>query len=570
MANESKSKLGSHSRTLSVWWENQDDVASLATLTSDNKSHSDLKSNGSEFASNPISNEEKENESIGTQSESRSRAATGWENRKGYKSLEVKVNSGDFTELDVENINCFLAVSLGLVERVTGTVKSEKPKWKTSFKFPITMGLSFVNIVAMSKGATEDELLGTLQIPLAKIEATSGTRTIQMWNADETEQVDCKISIQCILSKQELKAEDSKGDGSGRGLNYIRTLVSKKKNRYVQDGFDLDLSYVGDNLIAMGFPSEGIEASFRNPMNEVQKFLKFKHEGHFAVYNLCSERAYPPDKFPIVKRFPFDDHNPCPFDVLVDFCKDVKFYLDKNPKNVAAIHCKAGKGRTGLTISAYLIYSGFKKTAQEALTFFASKRTRDGKGVTIQSQRRYVHYFEKYVSLRRKGLRPPDKTLMLYEIQLKGVNKSSDDIWFQILNKGQRFKSENTLIQRKGFKEGHKKWIEFSLQRSPIPLYKDVKIIFYRRNEKIFHFWFNTQFVTGLDLVIPKANIDKASRDKKHKKYPADLCVELHFQSRTSTPRESKLKRFDLKTAGTLGSAARGRRSPKSKSATTL
>ena len=33
--------------------------------------------------------------------------------------------------------------------------------------------------------------------------------------------------------------------------NLVRSLVSKKKKRLKEDGFDLDLSYVTNNIIAM-------------------------------------------------------------------------------------------------------------------------------------------------------------------------------------------------------------------------------------------------------------------------------------------------------------------------------
>ena len=43
----------------------------------------------------------------------------------------------------------------------------------------------------------------------------------------------------------------------------------------------------------MGFPSEGAEATYRNPMSSVQRFFNTRHKGKYLIYNVCSEKHYP-------------------------------------------------------------------------------------------------------------------------------------------------------------------------------------------------------------------------------------------------------------------------------------
>lgn len=91
--------------------------------------------------------------------------------------------------------------------------------------------------------------------------------------------------------------------------NVARGLVSKKKIRFQQDGYDLDLAYITERIIAMGFPVEGdgLESKYRNPMEEVIRFMEEKHPDHYKIYNLVrpAGRACHPPQPPLSHTPPF-------------------------------------------------------------------------------------------------------------------------------------------------------------------------------------------------------------------------------------------------------------------------
>ena len=63
---------------------------------------------------------------------------------------------------------------------------------------------------------------------------------------------------------------------------------------------------------------------------------------------------------------------------MIEFCKDAGEWL-KDPKHVVAIHCKAGKGRTGTAIAALLLYTHQVVNSDAAMRLYNIKRTKDGK-----------------------------------------------------------------------------------------------------------------------------------------------------------------------------------------------
>jgi protein-tyrosine phosphatase len=83
--------------------------------------------------------------------------------------------------------------------------------------------------------------------------------------------------------------------------------------------------------------------------------------------------------FPSVATIPFADHNAPPIHLFDLFCKDADEWLKKDDQNIVVTHCKAGKGRTGVMICAYLLYSKALQTSDEAFEFYGAARTHDRK-----------------------------------------------------------------------------------------------------------------------------------------------------------------------------------------------
>ncbi|KAK2372604.1 phosphatidylinositol 3,4,5-trisphosphate 3-phosphatase and protein-tyrosine-phosphatase PTEN2A [Trifolium repens] len=206
-----------------------------------------------------------------------------------------------------------------------------------------------------------------------------------------------------------------------------RHIVSQNKRRYQEDGFDLDMTYITENIISMGFPggdlSSGIvgyiEGFYRNHMEEVIKFFETHHKGKYKVYNLCSERLYDGSLFQgKVASFPFSDHNCPPIQLIASFCQSAHSWLKEDIQNVVVVHCKAGLGRTGLMICSLLLFLKFFATPEEAIDYFNQKRCVDGKALVLPSQIRYVKYFERTLT-HFNGEVQPGRRCMLRGFRLR-------------------------------------------------------------------------------------------------------------------------------------------------------
>jgi len=213
-------------------------------------------------------------------------------------------------------------------------------------------------------------------------------------------------------------------------------------------------------------------------------------------------------------------------EMIKDFVLDACDWLNAKENNVVAVHCKAGKGRTGLMICCLLAYKYADKiNPTEALEFYAERRTTNCKGVTIPSQKRFIHYFGecfKHTDL------DTEKPSILTEINLKNFPVNFN-VNFKILslNDGNQVEKFD-WTKYTGYP---KKWknlgTKFTLY---VPINRETKLLFYNydNGKSLFYLWFHTKFIKSNKLVFALQDLDKPNR--KEYSFQPDCYVILDFQ----------------------------------------
>ncbi|XP_022091552.1 phosphatidylinositol 3,4,5-trisphosphate 3-phosphatase TPTE2-like [Acanthaster planci] len=326
-----------------------------------------------------------------------------------------------------------------------------------------------------------------------------------------------------------------------------RKMVSQNKRRYREDDFDLDLTYITDRVIASSFPSSGSQAIYRNPIEEVARFLDTKHPDHYKVYNLCIERHYDESFFHNrVGRVLIYDHNVPRLKDLVAFCADARQWMEADNKNILFIHCKGGKGRTGLAVCAWLLESGVFTDTKECMGYFGVRRTdyTEGdmyQGVDTPSQSRYVDYFQK-IKYSLGGHVPSPTPLTINTVRISGIQGvgkgDGRDLWMEV-------HSDEVSLFSCDFRCNINCSVVYDFDMDTViiqvknsPAFSgDVQIKFKSSNKKIpkaygecaFFFWFYTGFISDNRLYLLRKDLDNPHKAEAWKVYRDTFAVDVTF-----------------------------------------
>merc|ERR1711871_1519729 len=232
---------------------------------------------------------------------------------------------------------------------------------------------------------------------------------------------------------------------------------------------------------------------------------------------------------------------------------------------MGAVHCIAGKGRTGTMCAAWLLYSGICETSTEALGAFANKRFEGGQWTSPLrgTQRYYLQYLEAALQARKqeKGeLQLPQKIPKPTEDNMVNITKivvefaplltkkkataffAFSQDFHTIVGNQHKLESfgeyETVSPDPKNTSRKTRRWQFTLLQR----LGGDIKLAFYEDpsdKHALFYLCFNTHFLqisTTEGCTFSKGDIDPASRDVEEKIYHRDFAVVLFGTSGSNTP----------------------------------
>ncbi|KAM0435831.1 hypothetical protein ACHAPT_002722 [Fusarium lateritium] len=230
----------------------------------------------------------------------------------------------------------------------------------------------------------------------------------------------------------------------------LRQIVAGPRARHPEAG--LDLCYVTDRIIATSGPSQTYpQLAYRNPLDQLVKFLDSKHGEDWAIWEFRAEgTGYPDDSvYGRVRHYPWPDHHPPPFRLMPMIMASMRNWMhggdleggrvtedgrpvssgkgvgdaakreEKRKSRVVVVHCKAGKGRSGTVSCSYLIAEeGW--TPEAALARFTERRMRPkfGAGVSIPSQLRWISYVERWTKGGKKYI---DRPIEIVEIHVWGL-----------------------------------------------------------------------------------------------------------------------------------------------------
>uniref|UniRef100_A0A8C7MNG9 Tensin 3 n=1 Tax=Oncorhynchus kisutch TaxID=8019 RepID=A0A8C7MNG9_ONCKI len=267
----------------------------------------------------------------------------------------------------------------------------------------------------------------------------------------------------------------------------------------MEEGYELDLTYVTERIIAVSFPRACSEEIYFHNLKDVTRMLKSKHADNYLIINLSEKRHDLSKMNPKTLDTGWPDLHAPPLDKICTICKAMENWLNADPLHVVVIHCR---------VSSFLITLS---SADQALDRFAMRKYYDDKvsALMTPSQKRYVWILNSLLSGSMKINASP---LFLHCIILRGIpNFDTAGVCRPYLKVYQ------------GMQAVYSSGVYLSMFLQVKCYHKSDATL---EREAIFRLQFHTGAVQGYNLVFEKEDMETANKDHRFLAYGK---VELVF-----------------------------------------
>ena len=141
--------------------------------------------------------------------------------------------------------------------------------------------------------------------------------------------------------------------------------------------------------------------------------LEWHHEAHYMVWDVAGtgEAGYDPEAFGgRVVQLRYAGHLCPPLTMLMEACASIHAWLRADTKNICAVHCRSGRGRSAVVLSCVAAFLSVHNEASgpaspiDWLSHLAHLRHLDERKLTLPTHRRYLQYFAECAQRRSSTL----------------------------------------------------------------------------------------------------------------------------------------------------------------------
>ncbi|XP_077954698.1 tensin-3 isoform X3 [Gasterosteus aculeatus] len=298
----------------------------------------------------------------------------------------------------------------------------------------------------------------------------------------------------------------------------------------MEEGYELDLTYITERIIAVSFPRGCTEEIYSHNLKDVTRMLKSKHADNYLIINLSEKRHDLTKMNPKTLDTGWPDMHAPPLDKICTICKAMESWLNADPLHVAVIHCRGGKGRIGVVISSFVHFTDVSASADQALDRFAMRKYYDDKvsALMTPSQKRYVWILNSLLSGSMKINASP---LFLHCVILHGIpNFDATGVCRPYIKV---YQGMQTVYSSGIYHIGPAHRGRVCITLEPAQLLKgDIMVKCYHKSdvtserEVVFRVQFHTGAVQGYNLMFEKEDLETANKDPRFADYGK---VELVF-----------------------------------------